>query len=140
MTVDHLLPVELRYPSGETQPATGDPDGVSTPFISSSRTIVRLHLRQRADDQGHQPLHRPVTPGLLPSTSSCSGQFVVMQVLPLPGQTVLYDARNTSPSGPKCLLRRTQIFGAGRGSLSSTSVIWQRRTALIPRRDRPEPT
>ncbi|MFB9724421.1 hypothetical protein, partial [Planobispora longispora] len=59
--------MELRYPSGATQPATGDPDGVNTPFIPCG-PLVRLHLWQRVHALGPLPLRWPVTSDLLPST------------------------------------------------------------------------
>jgi hypothetical protein len=101
-------PVELRYPSGETQPATGDPDGVNTPFIFLFRTTVQLEPSAARPRSG--PLTTALARHVRPSadqllTSFCCGQFVVVLVL-LPGGSVPCNVTNTSAIERECLLRR----------------------------------
>lgn len=131
--------MELRYPSGETQPATGDPDGVNTPFISFSGPLSGFTCGSASTIKASEHCTGPSRPTFchrLP-TSSCSGRFIVVLVLPPPGRTVPYDVRNTSPSGHRCLLSRVQIFGVGRSRLPATPLTSGNAANAGPRSCRP---
>jgi hypothetical protein len=133
VTEDHLPVCGTAVPERRDSAGNGRSRWRSTlPSSLSSRPTVQLHLRQRVHGQDPKPLRWPVTSDLLPSTStsSCSGQFIVVPILPLPGRSGPCDVRNNSLSGHKCLLRRTQVFGVGRGSLPEGAV--DQRNAATP--------
>jgi hypothetical protein len=176
--------VELRYPSGETQPTTGDPDGVQhslhlylrdllSNFTCGSASTIRApnhcagpsrptfcHLptatatspaaaRPRSGPLTTAPAH-PVQPSALTATAPAAARprsgplttalarhvrpsaiyfhFILLRAVHRGANTSAArsirpcDVRNNSLSGHKCLLRRTQVFGVGRGSLPAAPL------------------
>jgi hypothetical protein len=109
--------------AAKLQPATGDPDGVQH-SLHLFRTYCPTSPAAARPRSGPltTALARHVRPSAITSTSSSSGRFIVVLILPLPGRSVPCDVRNLSPSGHKCLLRRTQISGVGRGSLPASRL------------------